>query len=131
MTAPVCVILSEAKNLAWCAEKEMLRLLKVTPGELLACIVSLRIIAYCVNFLGLRFTYSVFTFQPFALLLIVVVPASAVCITCQGSLTNCGGEMVDVVFALLSFELNAAGVMIINEGEANCKTALKSQEAAC
>src|SRR6266702_1804903 len=68
--------------------------------------------------------YSVFTFQPLALLLIAVVPTCAVCITCQGSLTNCWGEMVDVEFALLSFELNAAGVMIINEGEANCKTAL-------
>jgi hypothetical protein len=28
--------------------------------------------------------------------------------------------MVDVVPALLNFELNAAGVMIIREGEANC-----------
>ena len=34
--------------------------------------------------------------------------------------------MVDVVPALLNFELNAAGVMIIKEGEANRKTVLNS-----
>jgi hypothetical protein len=34
--------------------------------------------------------------------------------------------MVDVVSELLSFERNAAGVITSNEGEANCKTVLRS-----
>ena len=34
--------------------------------------------------------------------------------------------MVEVVPDLLNFELNAAGVMIIRDGEANCKTVLNS-----
>ena len=65
--------------------------------------------------------YSVFTFQPLALLLIAVVPTRAVCMTCQGPLTNCGGKTVDVKPALLCFELNAAGVISSIEGEAHCK----------
>src|SRR6266849_4894450 len=70
--------------------------------------------------------YSVFTFQPLVLLLIVVLPACAVCITCQDPTTNCEGKMVDVVDTLLSFELNAAGVISSTEGVANCKIALNS-----
>ena len=55
------------------------------------------------------------------LLLIVVLPTWAVCIVCQELVTNCEAKMVDVVDTLLCFELNAAGVISKNEGEANCK----------
>ena len=57
--------------------------------------------------------YSVEMFHPLMLLLIVVVPACAVCITCQDPFISCEGKMVDVVANLFIFELKAAGVISI------------------
>ncbi len=63
-----------------------------------------------------RGNQSAFMFHPFMLLLISMVPIWAVCITWHEPFTNCGGKTVDVIPALRSFGLKAAGVMIINEG---------------
>ncbi len=40
---------------------------------------------------------------------------------CHDPTTNCEGKMLDVGDTLLSFELNAAGVISSSDGDANCK----------